>query len=129
VWSVISDLQSYPQWNPFITAIKGKLQAGERLEVTIAPPGVKPMTFRPTLLDATPNRKTRWLGRLGIPGLFDGEHSMEIVPQPGGGVRFIHRERFGGLLVPLFGKMLKKTEGGFEQMNEAVKARAESGPR
>ncbi len=31
-------------------------------------------TFRPTVLVAEPNRELRWLGRLFMPGPFDGEH-------------------------------------------------------
>jgi len=36
------------------------------------------MTFRPTILKAEPERELRWLGRLLLPGLFDGEHVFEI---------------------------------------------------
>jgi hypothetical protein len=48
--------------------------------------------------DGTP---IRWRGRSGIPGLFDGEHELRLEPIPDGGTRFIQRETFTGLLVPL----------------------------
>ena len=35
-------------------------------------------------------------------------------------------ERFRGLLVGLFGGTLEKTQAGFEQMNRALKQRAEA---
>jgi len=67
-----------------------------------------------------------WLGRLVLPGLFDGRHRFELVPD-GDGTRLVHTERFTGLLVPLLKKSLDtKTIAGFRAMNTALKARAEA---
>jgi hypothetical protein len=60
------------------------------------------------------------------PGLFDGEHIFTIEPLGTGRVRFTQRETFTGLLVPLLARMLDTgTQHGFEEMNKALKARAE----
>ena len=48
-----------------------------------------------------------------------------VIPLEAGGVRFVHRERFRGILVPLFGGVIRKAESGFEEMNQALKALAE----
>ncbi len=125
VWSVLADLEKYPEWNPFIPRIEGHLTEGSRLEVTIRPPGGRAMTFRPTVLAVEEDRGIRWLGTLGVRGLFDGEHSLSIEPAGPDRVRFVQRERFSGILVPLFRKALDQTLAGFEQMNSALKARAE----
>ena len=74
---------------------------------------------------AEPGRELRWLGRLLAPGIFDGEHSFRIEPLAQGRLRFVQEESFRGLLVGLTGGTLAKTESGFEQMNQALKARAE----
>ena len=128
VWSVIADLAAYPSWNPFLVRVDGTLAQGQRLEVTIAPPGGRPMTLRPTLVALEPGRGFAWLGRLaGVPKLFDGEHHLEIEPIDGGRVRFRHWERFGGILVPFLRKMLEtSTRAGFEAMNVALRERAEA---
>ncbi|MCP3909823.1 MAG: SRPBCC domain-containing protein, partial [Actinomycetia bacterium] len=34
VWAVLTDLDSFPEWNPFMTAAAGVVAEGERLEVT-----------------------------------------------------------------------------------------------
>jgi hypothetical protein len=128
VWLVLTDFAAYPEWNPFIHRISGKLEEGARLEVRITPPGARAMTFKPTLQAVEPHRQLRWLGRLLLPGLFDGEHSLRLEPLSGGGSRFIQSERFTGLLVPLVSGTLAKTESGFEQMNTALKARVEQTP-
>jgi hypothetical protein len=125
VWQVVSDFESYPAWNPFIRSISGRRERGAKLEVRIAPPGGRPMTFRPTVQTLEEGRELRWLGRLLVPGLFDGEHSLLVEPLDRNRSRFVQSERFSGLLAALFGGMLEKTEAGFEQMNRALKERAE----
>jgi hypothetical protein len=125
VWAVLSDLPSYPSWNPFIREASGQLAAGERLDLRMQPEGGRAMRFRPTVLKAEPGRELRWLGRLVAPGVFDGEHRFAIEPTAGGS-RLTQEERFTGILVPLLAKGLRKrTLPAFEQMNAAVKERAE----
>lgn len=116
------DFSAYPDWNPFIRRLKGKARVGARLEVTVQPPGGREMTFKPTVLAVEPGRDLRWLGRVLVPGLFDGEHSFRLEPTASG-CRFHHSETFSGLLVPLFGSMLAETERGFQAMNAALERR------
>jgi hypothetical protein len=126
VWQLLTDFAHFPQWNPFIRRASGDVRRGQRLEVNIQPSGANGMTFRPTVLKAEPNRELRWIGHLLIPGLFDGEHIFIIEPLGTNRVRFIQREIFTGLLVPLFAKGLDTdTQRGFEEMNQALKAQAE----
>ena len=94
VWELLTDFASYPQWNPFIRQISGRLAPGERLQARLEPPGGRAMTFKPKVLTVEPNRELRWLGHLLLPGLFDGEHSFTIEPLEGNRVRFIQREAF-----------------------------------
>jgi hypothetical protein len=127
VWAVLSDLPSYPSWNPFIREASGTLAAGERLEVSLQPERGRAMRFRPTAVTAEANRELRWLGRLVAPGVFDGEHRFAIEPTERGS-RLVQEERFTGLLVPFLARGLRRgTLPGFERMNEAVKERAEAG--
>jgi hypothetical protein len=128
VWGILTDFASFPRWNPFIRRISGKLEVGERLEVRLEPPDSRGITMRPTVLRAEPNRLMRWLGRLLVPGLFDGEHSLTIQPLEGNRVRFVQSETFKGVLVPLVARTLDNTLRGFEEMNEALKERAEALP-
>jgi len=126
VWQILTDLAAYREWNPFLFEASGRPAKGERLTVRMKPVDGRPMTFKPTVLDAQPGRRLRWLGRLLLPGIFDGEHSFTLEPV-NGGVRFVQEEDFRGVLVPLFAKSLDKgTLPAFELMNQALKARAES---
>src|SRR5207249_5807171 len=96
-----------------------------RLEVEIGAPGTRPMRFRPTVRVAVRNREFRWLGRLVIPGLFDGEHIFELTPLGSQSTRFVQRERFRGLFLPFLARRLEKdVRRGFEEMNRALRGRA-----
>ena len=125
VWAVVTEFAAYPEWNPFIRRISGELRTGTRLEVQIEPPGARATTFKPTVRVVETNHELRWLGRLLLPGVIDGEHSLRIEPLDGGRSRFVQSERFTGLLVGFVRGTLAKTEVGFEQMNAALKARVE----
>jgi hypothetical protein len=126
VWAVLADTSAYAEWNPFVRRLSGDLREGAKLEAQIAPPGGRAMTFKPTVLTAEPGRELRWLGRLLVPGLFDGEHRFRLEPIANGRTRFVQSERFSGILVGLLRKTLERTQLGFEQMNAALKQRVEA---
>jgi hypothetical protein len=86
------------------------------------------MTFRPTVLVAEPSRELRRLGRVLLPGIFDGEHAFVIEPRSGG-CQLRHEETFRGLLVPAFGAMLGDTAPSFAKLNVALKQRVEARPQ
>lgn len=126
VWAILTDLTAYPDWNPFITSAEGTVGVGERLVNRLEPPGGKAMTFKPTVTEVDDGRVLEWLGRLGVPGVFDGRHRFEVVPD-GDGTRLVHSEHFTGVLVPFMKKSLDtNTVAGFEAMNTALKSRAEA---
>ena len=117
VWQVLTDVERYPAWNPFITSVDGALREGSKLQVRIEPPGRRAVTFEPTVVALAQERELRWRGRLLVPGLFDGEHAFRLEEQAGG-CRFHQTERFSGVLVPVFGAgLLEATRQGFEAMN------------
>jgi hypothetical protein len=126
VWQVLADLDRYAEWNPFMRRASGRLQEGEQIEVYLKPPKGMGMTIKPKLLKVESRRELRWLGHLVFPGLFDGEHIFIIEPRAEGGVSFVQREQFRGILAPLMLRWIgENTLAGFKAMNEALKAEAE----
>jgi hypothetical protein len=127
VWSILTDFDAYPDWNPFIRAFKNTPEPGRQFAVTIQPPGKKAMTFKPVCLALIPGKELRWIGHLFISGLFDGEHVFEIKEIDTARTLFIQREDFKGVLSPFIWWMLNRaTKEGFDQMNQKLKTRAES---
>ena len=126
VWEVLTDFTRFDQWNPFIRSVIGEATQGEQLQVQVHPPGGNDMMFRPVVLVAEVEHELRWLGRFLFPGVFDGEHRFQIEALSDCRVRFVHSEVFSGLLVPFFWRSLDtQTRRGFEEMNKALKLRAE----
>ena len=126
VWQIVSDFARYADWNPFIVRASGEPRVGERLDITIAAPGMKPVSFRPRVLDVAPGRLIRWKGELKLPGLFDGRHALIVDPLDGGRSRFTTHEDVTGILLPFAGKVMTASQQGFELMARALKERAEA---
>lgn len=127
VWRVLTATAAYPEWNPFLVRIEGRLAPGEKLAITVRPPGGSEMNFAPTVLAVVPNSELVWRGDLPIPGLFTGEHRFRLEPAADGRTKLVQSEKFTGLLIgPLTRSMLDHTAAGFAEMNLAVKIQSES---
>jgi hypothetical protein len=125
VWAVLADLGAYGQWNPFIQSASGRLAEGETLTLRLVPSQGRPLTFRPRVLVAKPGIMLRWIGRLLVPGIFDGTHQFELEERDGH-TRVTQSETFGGVLIPFTGKTITRTETDFQNLNRALKQRVES---
>ena len=127
VWRILTDLDRYDDWNPFFTRAEGRLEPGQVLHVAMRPVGKADTTFSPTVLEVAFERQLSWRGRLGVPGLFDGEHHFRLEPTGGRGIRLVQEEHFSGLLVPFVG--FEPYRLGWVRMNVAIKRRAEEAER
>jgi hypothetical protein len=126
VWQVLTNLDQYPEWNPFIHQAIGTAKVGEKVDITFRS-GSKEMTLHCTVVKAEPNRELCWKYHVILPALFSGEHHFVIEPLAGDTVRFVDRETFNGLLVATQAKDIDThSKQGFEAMDKALKARAES---
>jgi hypothetical protein len=125
VWSVLMDFERYPEWNPFIR-IEGRPVVGSQLKNTMTLAARSPQVFKPEVLVVEENKEFRWLGRLFIPGLFDGEHYFRLEAIDDNTTRLVHGEHFRGMLVGLLMRMIgEDTRASFERMNVALKKRVE----
>ncbi len=124
VWDIVTDFEKYQEWNPFINRITGQAREGSKIEIHIQTPAGKRRRYEPTVTKVENRRELRWLGKSW---LLNGEHIFTIEQlQEGRKVKFVHREVFAGLLTGLFGNSLDNDiKKGFEEMNKALKERAE----
>jgi hypothetical protein len=124
VWSVLTDLDAYDEWNPFIISSSGTVRVGSTLTNTMRDVTGE-TTFTPKVLTVTSGRELRWLGRVGPGAVFDGEHTFLIEPIGRDRTRLTQTERFTGVLVPFFrGQLHDNTLPQFRAMNEALAQRA-----
>jgi hypothetical protein len=126
IWSVISDIQGWRDWNPLYPRAEGALRIGSQLDLDLALPGQKLQTIRPVILDWVPNDQIHWrLTMFG--GLVRTTRYIEIEALTETGCIFSNGELFSGMLGPTAAKrMAKQIRAGFAAMGEAVKARAEA---
>lgn len=126
VWNILTDLENYYTWNPFIIKSEGKAEKGAQIRNTMLLPGMSAQVFTPTVLEAETNQSYRWLGSLFVKGIFDGEHCFylkELGPEK---TLLIQKENFTGILSGITLRFIsKQTQQGFEAMNEALKVMAE----
>ena len=129
VWDVLTDFSAFHDWNPFIFDADGRAEVGVRLTLRMRPEGGRPLTLRPTVLEAETGRRLRWRGKLGVRGILDADHrfTLEVIDD---GVRLRQEETFSGVLVPFVARSLDRgTLPAFAAMNEALKQRVEQALR
>lgn len=119
VWQVLIDLEKYAEWNPLLYRGSGKVELGEIVEVS-AKTATKDMNFICKVVKVEPNREFAWKFHVIHPILFRGIHIFQIEPLGEKGVKFIDRELFKGLLLPMQAKDL--TTHGLDAMVEMGKA-------
>ena len=126
VWEVLTDFEKYPDWNPLLCRVEGKLIVGEKVNLT-AKSASSDMHLLCTVLTVEPNRQFSWKFHVGFPFLFRGEHIFKLEPINEHKVRFIDSEVFHGLLVPLQAKNLEtNAKPAMIAMGEALKERVEN---
>jgi hypothetical protein len=127
VWSVISDLDRYPEWNPFVVACFSTLAVGDpiRMRVRLLPGLAQPQTER--VLEHEPGRRLRY----GIPGSALGalasSRSHEVTALTADRTEYHSRFELSGWLAPLVSLLLgRRLAAGFEAMSLALQTRAEA---
>jgi hypothetical protein len=125
VWTLLTDLPGYADWNPFIVRSEGQVVPGARLRNTMRN-GDRDITFTPRVLHVEPGQRFEWLGHLWIKGLFDGRHTFEVKALGPNRCQLTQGEHFSGLLSGLILRQIgSDTRQQFVAMNQALKARAE----
>jgi hypothetical protein len=103
-----------------IDKIVGDLREGNVIEVD------QGMVFHPTVLTVHPNQELRWKGYVWTPGVFDGDHRF-ILEAQGEYTHVVQTETFSGILAgQLMRGIIDETVAAMQDMNRALKVRAES---
>ena len=123
IWAILTDAASYPAWDPNAERIEGRIASGETITAyTKLSPG---RAFPVKVTEFVPGHKMVWASGLPL-GLFTGERSFSLNPQPGGATEFTVREEFRGPLLALIGRSIPDMEIPFQQFAEGLKRRAEN---
>ena len=126
VWRLLTDLDGFTAWNPFIREAHGKIEVGETVRVRVRPSQGVPLRFRAKVVERDEGRGLRWRGHVLADWLACGDHTFEIERLGDHRVRFVQREQFTGIL-PWLGRRLLAREAlrGFDAMGRALAERAQ----
>ncbi|MFC5973220.1 SRPBCC family protein [Halomarina salina] len=122
VWSTLTDLDAYEEWNPHLTSASGELREGERVTITVDQSG-RTRTLRPRVTTVDPERRLQWVGRVGSSWLFEGRHTFDLESLDCGRTLLVNREELSGLLVGFVTS--EDDEATYESMNWALAERVD----
>jgi hypothetical protein len=124
IWSLLTNADSYDEWNPAVVSLAGKIALGETISlVSIADPK---RTFKLTVTGF--DRPHRMVWSDGMPlGLFRGVRTYTLTPQDGGATVFHMQEVFSGVLAPLITRAIPDLTDSFAQFADGLKRGAEGG--
>ncbi|WP_224448813.1 SRPBCC domain-containing protein [Haloprofundus salilacus] len=123
VWDVLTDLDAYHEWNPYITEASGEVAEGSIVKIHVEPTGRRNSALRCEVTELVPERTLQWVGSLGVPGLFTGRHTFELEPLDDDRTRLVNREEVSGLLARFV--VTDETPLDYDWMNQALARRAE----
>jgi S-(hydroxymethyl)glutathione synthase len=123
VWSVLDDLERYPEWNALVPELSGLTVVGQVVTGAFVLPNMPAIPLAPTLIRIVGARELRWVTTM--PG-FTAEHYFILTPTADGGTHLTHNEDFEGSAVATMWPGVGGNGPAYMRMNEALKARAEA---
>ena len=124
VWEVLTDTESYPDWNPLVRRFDGPLEVGAIVRATFEPIPGRRVRNKVAVTAVSPPHRVAWAGRMGADRLLRGEHFYELGSRDGG-TQLANFELFDGWLLPVARLVLERTRAGYDRNSQAIKARAE----
>ena len=131
VWSVLIDLDSYGEWNPFTPKIEGQLTVGSPVDLHVrlrerSATDEKLYSRREWVTAVEKPRKLAWETKVIFPFLLHAEKEQLITPIDQQSCSYYTIDKFSGLLYPIIALLYKKRiEKGFDETAAALKDRCE----
>ncbi|MDX2015512.1 MAG: SRPBCC domain-containing protein [Myxococcaceae bacterium] len=128
VWAVVVDLPGHGAWNHQLKHLGGTVAVGEPVRLKLSADGAEPYEFSADVTHLDAPTHFAWLGRTGLPRVFDGHHHFELERLSDGRTKLVNRERYSGVLAPLMERlpMMAGAQAGFATMNAELKRHVEA---
>jgi hypothetical protein len=126
IWSMLQDVDSWSSWNPIYRRASGSIGVGDRLQMNVALPGMKPQDVSATVSRAIPNARLHYVSP-ALGGLIRANRFVEIASSGPQSCVVTNGEAMGGLVGRLLARSIgPKVRDGLQQMNEGLKQAAEA---
>lgn len=122
VWRILAEPNGYPNWDPGMVRVEGKLALGEKVKFfTKFSPD---QAFAVKITAFEPGKKMMLTGGMPL-GLFKSERTHTLIANGAGQTTFHTEEIFSGLLLPIFGKTIPDLTSSFQAFAAGLKQEAE----
>lgn len=121
IWSLLTHAEDFPRWNSTVTRLKGPIQRGQKLALTV--PAAPGRTFTPRVTKLEPERSMEWSD--GVAPMFKGVRTFTLSPRPDGSTDFSMTEVLSGMMLPLIRGSLPDFGPSFEAYAADLKNEAE----
>ncbi len=126
VWQVITDFDSYSQWNPFVVQARSSLQPGAPIDMKVKLLGPVQRQVE-IILDVREGEGFSYCMKPFPLGALSSRRSHEITPLAEDRCRYRSHFELQGWMMPLVrGLMRGALERGFGSMTQAIGQRAEA---
>lgn len=119
IWALLTDASAYPNWNPAVLKIDGKIAEGEKIALTSIVNPEREFKLNVTEVDAP--RSMVWWDGMPL-GLFKGVRTFKLTPQEDGTTEFFMEEVYSGLMAPLITKSIPDMTESFEMYADGLDA-------
>ena len=121
IWALLTNTADFPRWNSTVTSLRGRIAAGQRLELKV--PLDPKRTFRPKVTKLEENRFMEWSD--GMAPMFKGVRTFTLTPKHQGLTEFAMKEVFTGVMLPMIKGSLPDFGPAFEAYAADLKRAAE----
>ena len=126
VWSILTDFERYPDWNPFTVEVKTTLRIGDSVVMNVHLPGKRPKERTEWVNRVEEGRVFAWGMHALHPAVLTANRFQWIESLGAGRCRYRTEDVMSGWLAPIvvafYGRSMRL---GFESVASALKARAE----
>lgn len=120
VWNVLTEMNDYPNWNPTMELLEGKVQEGNKVKYKFTQDKNTTSEIGATVVQVVPNKLLNQKG--GIPLVLTFNHKYEL-ESTGNSTRVIIHEDYQGIGVNFWNP--KPVEKAYQRLNFALKERVE----
>ena len=118
VWSVLSSIEKYPDWNPVMVYADGELKQGNHINYTFRENEEKEYKIRAKVHDLKVDQLINHVG--GTYGIISFDHKYILEPSVAG-TKLIHKEDYTGIYLLFWD--YQKMQDLYEKVNFALKKR------
>jgi uncharacterized protein YndB with AHSA1/START domain len=117
VWALLTKASDYPRWNSTVTSIEGNIALHEKIKLKSTLDAKR--TFKLKVKEFESEKKLVW-------GDGQGNRVYTLVKNTNGSLTFSMTEKIGGLMFPMYAKMIPSFDKSFEQFAGDLKRESET---